>query len=500
MARWMAYVSTVVWLFALLPAGPVRATTIVVTSTADAGPGSLRAAIAAAAPGDIIAFSPTVFPPGVLTSILLTSGELTLDKDLTIQGPGAASLAIDGNAASRVFTITGGTVAMISDLTVRNGNGVSAVVSGDGGGVYSLGGTVMLTNTTISGNTVRGSGGGVSSLAGTVTLTNTTVSGNTAGGGGGVYNTSGTLTLTNTTISGNTASSGGGGIYNDDFRDNGTLSTLTNTTISGNTASTGGGGVANAWGGRLTLTNATISGNTTSSSSGGGVSSNSGTVTLTNTIISRNTTNSGDGNCSGANIISGGNSLEFPGSGAGACSLNAALGDKIGADPLLGTLTLNPPGTTATHALLQGSAAIDGVTFQTGVHCTGPVGAGTPTPVTTDQRGVPRPQGPACDIGAYEFQSPTPTPTPTFCILADINCDGIVDVRDYGIWRQHFGATVCGDLADLNGDCLVDIRDYGVWRQNFGNTAGAGAPRAAPPARLPAGPATPTPSRTPARR
>ena len=55
-------------------------------------------------------------------------------------------------------------------------------------------------------------------------------------------------------------------------------------------------------------------------------------------------------------------------------------------------------------------------------------------------------------------------------MLGDINNDGIVDIRDYGIWRQNFGQTNCGNPADLNGDCLVDIRDYGIWRQNFGQT------------------------------
>jgi hypothetical protein len=69
----------------------------------------------------------------------------------------------------------------------------------------------------------------------------------------------------------------------------------------------------------------------------------------------------------------------------------------------------------------------------------------------------------------------TPSPTATPCLLGDINCDGIVDIRDYGIWRQNFGQTNCGNPADLNGDCIVDIRDYGIWRANFGHT-GPGAP------------------------
>src|SRR5205807_5461920 len=75
----------------------------------------------------------------------------------------------------------------------------------------------------------------------------------------------------------------------------------------------------------------------------------------------------------------------------------------------------------------------------------------TPPPQATVQRGAAR-----------AGQSPT--------VLGDINNDGIVDIRDYGIWRQQFGATDCGNPADLNGDCIVDIRDYGIWRQNFGQT------------------------------
>src|SRR6476660_8150661 len=68
---------------------------------------------------------------------------------------------------------------------------------------------------------------------------------------------------------------------------------------------------------------------------------------------------------------------------------------------------------------------------------------------------VPRGGGPA-------GRSPT--------LLGDINNDGVVDILDYGIWRQQFGTTGCGNAADLNGDCVVDILDYGIWRQQFGQT------------------------------
>jgi len=76
--------------------------------------------------------------------------------------------------------------------------------------------------------------------------------------------------------------------------------------------------------------------------------------------------------------------------------------------------------------------------------------------------------------------------TPSSCIVGDINCDGVVDIRDYGLWRQNFGQTNCGNPADLNGDCIVDIRDYGIWRQNFGQAASA-APAGAAPVLRPTG-------------
>jgi MYXO-CTERM domain-containing protein len=81
----------------------------------------------------------------------------------------------------------------------------------------------------------------------------------------------------------------------------------------------------------------------------------------------------------------------------------------------------------------------------------------------------------------------TPTGTPTH-IPGDFNNDGFVNLLDYGVWRQHFGATNCGNPADADGNCLVDTRDYGIWRQHFGQ----GTPPSAPPPPALGG-ATPTP-------
>jgi hypothetical protein len=120
----------------------------------------------------------------------------------------------------------------------------------------------------------------------------------------------------------------------------------------------------------------------------------------------------------------------------------------------------------------------------------------------------------------------TPTPTAPLCIVADINCDGFVDIRDYGLWRLHFGESsgtaastrgaTAGLVGDINNDGFVDVRDYGLWRLHFGETRDgaarpvvgtptaplASAPRSSPsPAatQTPTPASTPTPSRSPAR-
>ncbi|MDG2991576.1 filamentous hemagglutinin N-terminal domain-containing protein [Candidatus Synechococcus calcipolaris G9] len=157
---------------------------------------------------------------------------LTLNRNVTIQGQGAASTILSGQNTRRVVNITGGTTTVnLHDLTITRGN------SGDftGGGILNNG-TLTVTNSTISGNTATAGGGIINT--GMLTVTNTTISGNTAtntnSGGGGIANNNGTVNVTNSTISGNTANGSGGGIFNN----NGTVN-VTNSLISGNTAPTG---------------------------------------------------------------------------------------------------------------------------------------------------------------------------------------------------------------------------------------------------------------------
>jgi hypothetical protein len=173
----------------------------------------------------------------------------------------------------------------------------------------------------------------------------------------------------------------GGGIDNE-----GTL-TLTNSTVSRNSAQYGGG-VHNTYG-PLTVTNSTVSDNT--ASDGGGIC-NEGTagrtLTLTNTLV--------DNDCAGGfSVVSGGSNLESPGD---TCGFDQ-MGDQVNvsADDLkLGELADNG-GPTKTHALGAGSVAIDWIPAEDCVDADG-------QPLTTDQRGQPRPAGSRCDVGAFEVQ------------------------------------------------------------------------------------------------
>jgi hypothetical protein len=196
--------------------------------------------------------------------------------------------------------------------------------------------------------------------------------------GGGIYNDAGTVSITNSTFSGNNASSmgSGGGIYNS----NSGAVIIANSTFSGNKAGIDGigGGIYNY--GTATITNSTFSGNS-AGFGGNSIYNYFGTATIANTILANSASGS---NCSGNAIIDGGNNID---SGT-ACNFGSTKGSLSSTNPQIGKLTGKP----AFFPLLVGSPAIDHVTYN--------VPNGCPA---TDQRGVTRPQGMYCDIGAYEY-------------------------------------------------------------------------------------------------
>ena len=311
---------------------------------------------------------------------------------MTITGAGAVDTIIDGGGLDRVFHVLRGMV-YISGVTVQSGNttdsgggiwnnGTLALSRGTvssntstskGGGIYNSG-TLTLVNSTISSNTMSGTeienlGGGIYS-SDALTLIDSTVNSNSAAGhGGGIYQFGGTLTMTNSTVSENSSDGWYGGIMN-----HAGTAVLTNSTVSGNGARSNAGGITNS-SGTTTLINSTVNGNT------GGIWNERGPVQLVNTIIAKNSRF----DCGGSPYTSLGHNLIGDDSG---CSFTPAAGDLFSIDPLLGPLQ-NNGGPTFTHALLPGSPAID-------------AGDEAYCP-DTDQLGVTRPQGGACDIGAFEI-------------------------------------------------------------------------------------------------
>jgi CSLREA domain-containing protein len=261
-------------------------------------------------------------------------------------------------------------------------------LGGHGGGIYNDSGSVELTRCTVAGNTagpgndagsggdnggaggVGGSGGGIHSRkGGTVLVTNSTISGNATGSGGDGGDGHGG--------GGNQGGGGGqgGGIYL-----GGGAVELTNCTVTSNTTSGGGLG-------------GTPSGSSGSAGDGGGLRVSSGSAFLKNSILAENSAAGTGPDCSGS-VSSQNYNLIRDTTG---CTIGGTTSHDItGQDPLLDPLALNPPGKTETHALRTSSPAIDVIPP---ISCT----------VAVDQRGVLRPQGNECDIGAYEFLGGTVT-------------------------------------------------------------------------------------------
>jgi len=390
-------------LLALAIPNYAAAETCVVDRLTDAGEGQglrgdLRFCINQAMDGDVITFE-------VTGTINLTGALPNLTRSISIEGPGASLLTVrqaTDYGISSIFAVRNATVS-VSGLTVANADNFgianagtlmisNSTVSGNGHGSYGggiwndIGRTMSITNSVVSGN---GDGGGIDNR-GTMTVSNSTIAGNSgydyqgdSGYGGGIRN-GGTLTISNSTISDNSAYGGAIGAFGGGILNWGTL-TIGNSTISGNLAFGGaisnGGGIVN--GGMLTISNSTISGN--GAEYGGGIF-NAGTMSARNTILANNTAPSGTPDLAGSLGSLGYNLI---GNSSGGSGFDET--DLLNVDPLLGSLQDNG-GPTFTHALLGGSPAID-------------AGDNSDAP-EWDQRGegFPRIVNGIIDIGAYEVQ------------------------------------------------------------------------------------------------
>ena len=295
--------------------------------------------------------------------------------------PGADTINL---AAGETYTLSdpvspslAGLPGITSTITI-NGNGATIKRSAAVGTplfqiVVVDHGDLTLKDVTISGGATDdgGFGGGLNSSYGTTTIIRSTISGNRAGNGGGIYNMNGTMIIINSTISGNKTTSGG---Y-------------------------GGGGILNlaSYGvAKITLINSSVIENQADGQQFQGrgdaiaaAFSAPGDITVKNSILASPTQGLGD-DCSSVVFTSLGHNLASDNS----CGL-FGIGDLNNTNPMLGPLSANG-GPTTTHALLAGSPAIDSVPASA---CTDTGGA----PIVTDQRGYSRPQGAACDVGAFEL-------------------------------------------------------------------------------------------------
>lgn len=410
---------------ALIPAGSALALSYPVTSLSDEdAKGTLRASIKEA---NAHTGADTI--PIEVTGTITLGSALPPIGDVTISGPGAGSLTVARDESAPEFSVLefAGT-ATVSGITVRGG------LYYKGAGIFNGStGDLTLLRVVVTDNEAQGKVSGVAAVArgagifsrGSLTLRESVVSGNRAiatelegavAAGGGI-NTEGTLFVERSTISGNVAegkgegfvvTAEGGGVLAE------AQATVVNSTISGNVADASGAAAQiRAQGGGIqtydaTITASTIAGNTATSAGlalGANIHSLLST-TVRDTLIAEPL--GGANNCSGGlapgseEFTSGGYNLDEDGS----CELGASsdlVGVVAGIDPLL----RDNGGPTPTHALLEGSIAID---------------RGNSFGLTVDQRGLPRPSdfpaisdkggGDGSDIGAFELQAPPPGPEP----------------------------------------------------------------------------------------
>jgi predicted outer membrane repeat protein len=296
------------------------AATFTVTNLNDSGAGSLRQAIEdgnGAAGADNV-----VFQAGLTGTITLTGGEIGISDSLTITGPGAASLAVSGNNASRVFYLYNkGEVidVTLTGITVRDGfaGGTPGAVlggNGNGAGIINFGEELTLDGVVLSNNYAQYDGGALWSTSyydgESLIIRNSTFSNNEAGrNGGAIYigdtgygagnNVATTVLVSDSQITGNIAGRNGGGIY---FYDPDDAVTIERTVISGNDANGGvmRGGIGNAGGGGgialydtdagpFTITDSTISGNDANEGGGVYLFEPDQAVLISNTTVSGNT-------------------------------------------------------------------------------------------------------------------------------------------------------------------------------------------------------------------
>jgi RTX calcium-binding nonapeptide repeat (4 copies) len=420
---------------------------------------TLREAITDSLDGDAPDVDRIVFQSGLSGEITLGSELPMIDEPLTIAGPETATLAVDGNDATRLFYIntSPGDQVLIDNLTLRNGKTTSS--SQSGGAILKKNANLTLVDDVFTGNDVSGSssdGGAVASYGtadpeqGSLTIWRSTFTTNTTSGtttdGGAIYSSSDEVRITDSTISGNSSHVGGGAYIAGST--NGHQTEIAGTTISGNHSTSptaintgAGGGLYLGYGTKL-IDNSTITGNTSTGGSsgsgfGGGISSYRGALIIDSSTITGNTATGGGGAGS-----RGGGIYSFNNDSQPQITNTIVAGNSVsgGTTPLGPELQSSNDTFQVAFSLIQGAASpainptvpgsnITGVSPQLGALAanggltmtrkpavTSPVVDAGLTMTSDDQRDLPRPfdspaianstaPGNGADIGAVELQS-----------------------------------------------------------------------------------------------
>ena len=377
-------------LCAVLPTEPLIASTITVTSTADSGTGSFRSAVAAANSGDTIAFG-----VGSYATITLAS-TVSIAKNITIDGNGSPDLRIvgPGGTAHTLYFSGAATTAAVDNLYFT-GSGDSAI---------------WIANSTVSINNVRfvynrGDAGAINNDRGNVTISNSYFSHN-QGAHGGAIETFGPATVSSSIFLFNSSTSGEGAI-----RANDTTLNVTNSFFTGN-QSASNFHMIDVTGGTATIASSTLQ-----ADSALGVKS-AASVTVVNSIVT----------CSGT-VIDGGYNLSDDNS----CALTASTSKNNTTaffSSYLGFPSLPEPGNPVIDA-----------------------GIGAPNCPAQDVRGVARPQGAACDIGAVEARQ--------FTISANVSTGGQMSSIDFAIPATSNGIVSC---RSASGTCSAVYVEGGLIR------------------------------------
>lgn len=358
---------------------------VTVTSTADAGPGSLRAALGAVCAGGVIDVD-----PALAGATVPLESALEITQDVTVDGGAAPGLTLSGEDRTRVLVVRKSATAELRHLSVVRGRASSLA-----GGIL-VDGSATLDHVTVADSVSEGENGDPRVVFWQ--------------GGGGIYVGDGAdLVLRDSTVRGNDALGGNGGNGGGLHVGAGATALIERSTIAGNTGNVGG---ALRSRGDVTVVNSTLSGNASYGWHGGAIFHSDGDLRVRSSTITENTTPTWgplaaifvgygapelvladsivSGNAAyacqaqdGGTVVSGGHNLVQDGS----CSPVGS--DLVGIDPMLGPLAANG-GPTTTHALLAGSPAVDA--------------AGAGSAPATDQRRVARPVGAGPDIGAFELE------------------------------------------------------------------------------------------------